>query len=217
MVRCPFCGWEGGEFYEHPKPTQRKNAFCPKCTSKERHRLLFLYMYDHGFFDRKLEILEVGPEYCWKRFLDKLPNMYYTSFDLKAPQATIKGNIEHTNLPSEIYDVIICYSVLEHVTDDFAAISELYRVLKHGATAFLHVPIKGAITDEDLTVTDKLEREKRFGQNDHVRYYGWDFIDRLVNAGFKVEVNYYAESIPEYIVHGLGILRDDFVIVAYKE
>ena len=43
------------------------------------------------------------------------------------------------------------------------------------------------MTDEDLTITDSQERTRRFGQHDHVRYYGRrDYIERLKSVGFEV-------------------------------
>lgn len=63
---------------------------------------------------------------------------------------------------------------------------ELCRVLKPGGWASLQVPIKGNITQEDLLITDPKERVRLYGQEDHVRYYGRDFADRLKNAGFDV-------------------------------
>jgi hypothetical protein len=48
----------------------------------------------------------------------------------------------------------------------------------------LHAPA----TDEDPTVTSPGERLRRFGQHDHIRRYGWDYVDRLEEAGFQPEV-----------------------------
>jgi hypothetical protein len=45
----------------------------------------------------------------------------------------------------------------------------------------------GMITDEDPSITDPAERERRFGQQDHVRFYGRDTIDRLAEPGLVVE------------------------------
>ena len=42
------------------------------------------------------------------------------------------------------------------------------------------------VTVEDPTVTDPAEREKLFGQRDHVRRYGLDVVTRLEDAGFEV-------------------------------
>ena len=41
-------------------------------------------------------------------------------------------------------------------------------------------------TYEDDTITDKREREKIFGQYDHLRIYGKDYPQRLRESGFDV-------------------------------
>lgn len=74
----------------------------------------------------------------------------------------------------------------EHIPDDKKAMNELYRVLKSGGWASIKVPVKGDVTQQDLSVTDPKERLRLYGQDDHVRYYGYDFTDRLKDAGFKV-------------------------------
>ena len=37
-------------------------------------------------------------------------------------------------------------------------------------------------------MTDPAERARRWGQSDHVRRYGLDYVDRLQSAGLEVEV-----------------------------
>ncbi len=66
---------------------------------------------------------------------------------------------------------------------------ELFRVLKPGGWAILQVPISSVLekTFEDFSVTSPDDRERIFGQKDHVRIYGKDYTDRLTSAGFKVE------------------------------
>ena len=46
---------------------------------------------------------------------------------------------------------------------------------------------EAATTDEDSSITDPKERSKRFGQYDHVRYYGRDFLDRIAAVGLRPE------------------------------
>ena len=77
----------------------------------------------------------------------------------------------------------------EHVPNDITAMKELFRVLKKGGTAILQVPIntKFETTYEDSSITDPLEREKHFGQYDHVRWHGLDYPKRLESVGFEVE------------------------------
>jgi len=97
-------------------------------------------------------------------------------------------DITHIPFPEASFDWVYCSHVLEHVPEDRRALSELLRVLKPGGQAVILVPLKGESTDEDPTVTDPMRREERFGQFDHVRQYGLDFVDRLQEAGFEVRV-----------------------------
>ena len=87
------------------------------------------------------------------------------------------------------FDVIYCSHVLEHVPDDRKAMREFWRVLKIGGWAVLQVPIVSDVTFEDPSVTGPKERERLFGQRDHVRRYGPDYRDRLVDVGFSMTVD----------------------------
>ena len=67
---------------------------------------------------------------------------------------------------------------------------EIFRVLKPGGKAILQVPISANTieTIEDNKITSKSEREKHFGQYDHVRIYGQDYIQKLNSIGFRTEI-----------------------------
>ena len=92
--------------------------------------------------------------------------------------------------------MILCNHVLEHVPADTQAMAELYRVMKKGGWGILQVPVdyNREKTYEDFTITKPKEREKAFGQHDHVRWYGQDYKDRLKSAGFKVIEDDYVKS-----------------------
>lgn len=165
----------------------RPNARCPGCDSLERHRLLWVgmeYLQTQGTFGKGGRLLHIAPESCLSKELSK--NYEYVSVDMYAPEVQTKADITALCFPDECFDAIICNHVLEHVPDDRKAISELYRVLKHGGWGSIQVPIKGGITLEDRAVVDPAERERLYGQSDHVRQYGADFNDRLRCAGFSV-------------------------------
>jgi hypothetical protein len=66
---------------------------------------------------------------------------------------------------------------------------ELRRVLKPSGWAIIQVPITAPQTFEDPSITDPRDRERIFGQTDHVRVYGPDYRDRLAMAGFSVKVD----------------------------
>jgi hypothetical protein len=44
-------------------------------------------------------------------------------------------------------------------------------------------------TYEDNTITERNDRLVHFGQDDHVRVYGRDFVQRLTDAGFRASVH----------------------------
>jgi len=99
----------------------------------------------------------------------------------------VKMDITAIQFPSESFGIIYCSHVLEHVPDDKQAMREFCRVLKPDGWAILLVPITADKTFEDASVTDPAERLRLFGQEDHVRRYGPDYMDRLRESGFKVE------------------------------
>ena len=96
--------------------------------------------------------------------------------------------------------------------------SELHRVLAPGGMAILMVPIAldHATTDEDPSVTDPQERIRRFGQFDHVRLYGRDYVDRLKSAGFEVVEDAMTERMSPTEIFRHGLLRSEVVHAGLK-
>ena len=151
---------------------------------------MWLYLKNEtDFFNKDLKVLHFAPETAFLEKFKKLKNISYETIDLNSPLANIKADICDLPLDDESYDFILCNHVLEHVIDDKKAMQELYRVLKKDGIGIFQVPmnISNKKTYEDFTITDPKERNKAFGQYDHVRTYGMDFFDRLEEAGFMVE------------------------------
>ena len=168
----------------------RDNVLSPSTYSLERHRLLWLYLKNEtSFFKAKLKVLHFAPESALMNQFKKLKNLSYDTIDLNSPIADIKADICDLPFLDNSYDFILCNHVLEHIVDDSKAMRELFRVLKKNGIGIFQVPIdyNRDTTFEDFSVTNKKERNKLFGQYDHVRIYGLDFFDRLQKAGFSVE------------------------------
>jgi SAM-dependent methyltransferase len=187
-VECPICSNKFRKFLPFGNDGA-DNRLCPSCLSLERHRLLWLYLKNKtDFFSAKLKVMHVAPEQPFIKRFRKLENLDYTTADLDSPLADIKMDIMDIQFSDHTFDVFICNHVLEHVPDDIHAMKEIYRILKPGGWAILQVPLNPDFeeTYEDSSITDPKEREKHFGQYDHVRYHGKDYPDRLRSAGFEV-------------------------------
>ena len=180
--RCNLCRFEGAfRAYGHPP---RYGAQCPRCLSRERHRLLKLWADAHPLELADKVILHFAPESVVSSSLRDCARKYIAA-DLDKNLADVVLNIEDIALPDQSVDVVVALHVLEHV-DDRKALNELYRVLRPGGLAIVMVPlIEGwDATYEDSSIVKPSERVKRFGQWDHVRYYGRDVRDRIRSAGF---------------------------------
>tara|TARA_B100002052_G_scaffold94203_1_gene86881 strand:- start:208 stop:972 length:765 start_codon:yes stop_codon:yes gene_type:complete len=207
------------KFLSYGYKTVRKNALCPGTLSLERHRLLWLYLdRETNFLSSNLKVLHVAPEQVFYKKFKKLKNWEYFTFDLNSPIADIKGDLISTNFKDEYFDLIICNHVLEHIEDDKSALDEMYRILKYNGISILQVPInvERENTFEDLSIKSKIQREKYFGQYDHVREYGLDFKDRVEQAGFKVEMINYSKKISQDLVIKYGLMKDDLIPIGKK-
>ena len=120
-----------------------------------------------------------------------LPNLDYVGVDHNNHRnIRVKVELHAVPMPSETFDAVLCVHVLEHIEQDRKAMQELFRILKPGGWAGVSTPIRlDQKTYEDPTITSPRERERAFGETVHVRYYGYDLVDRLQEAGFKVKMD----------------------------
>jgi len=205
----------------------RKNCTCPRCFSKDRDRLIYLFLKNKTeIFSSHNKILHIAPEAWLKELFQRIPDIDYTSGVKKiSPMGyyydRMIREVDITNLEMKdnLYDVVICNHVLEHIIDDEIAISEIYRVLKPGGWAILQVPISASLekTYEDSSIISKRGREMHFGQFDHVRIYGQDYPKRLEQAGFKVErVNPIKDAWGIKNIDKYAINPEEDLFIAYK-
>lgn len=190
-VECPICGKHFRKFLPYGYGEAMDNRLCPNCLSLERHRLLWLYLKEKTtFFTDNLKVIHFAPEQPFLKRFKSLKNLDYTTADLDSPIADLHLDITNINLPDNSYDVLICNHVLEHVNDVNKAFAEIQRILKPDGWAILMVPINPNVdTFEDLTITDPKERERLFGQYDHVRQFGRDYTEVLEKAGFQLKID----------------------------
>jgi SAM-dependent methyltransferase len=193
----------------------RAGAMCPGCLSLERDRAAWLLLTSApDWLGRPLRMLHIAPERCLESRLREPLGSAYVTGDLLRLDVDRRLSVEALPFDDQSFDAIICNHVLEHVADDRRALAELHRVLAPRGWALLQVPINRnmAVTIEDPSVTSPRERHRRFGQQDHVRWYGRDYVDRLRDAGFapdliEIRARYNAHEIKRYGLDPLEVLH----------
>ena len=182
---CPICASNVRVFLG-----RHKERLCPVCGAAERSRVdwTFLHMKIAAYGGARIRVLHVAPEVYLAAVFRKMSNLDYVSIDLASKLAMVKMDITDLRFPNSSFDLIYCSHVLEHVVEDRKAMAEFFRVLKPGGLALLQVPMSGANTHEDWSITSPEARRKAFGDPGHVRRYGMDYMDRLRDAGFSTTV-----------------------------
>ena len=208
---CPICGYRG-RFLSLGTPP-RWDGRCPSCGSRERHRLIHLFLERRGI-DLKdgRTILHFAPEAYFVGMMRG--NDAYHTADLVPGKARHAMDMSSISFENDSIDVVIANHVLEHVQEDRRALAEVHRVLKPGGFAILTVPQNWAreSTYENPGLASPEDRWAHYGDISHLRYYGRDFPDLLSAAGFEVEAWRLAqEEEPRY-----GLLRDEVLWIAKK-
>jgi len=218
-VECPVCGNHFRKFLPYGNKAG-VNRLCPVCLSLERHRLMWLFLRNHSdFFTKEAKVLHIAPEQPFYKRFRKAENLDYTTGDLVSPLADIHFDIMNIPLEDNTYDWVICNHVLEHVESDIKAMQELLRILKPGGRAIMQVPINYDYkeTHEDLSITDPKERERIFGQYDHVRWHGLDYADRIKEAGFEVDEFDINKHLSDEMVERYRLDKREILFLALKK
>jgi SAM-dependent methyltransferase len=213
MPYCPCCQRESSEFKSFGvKP--RPRAKCPSCGSLERHRLLWLFLASRpALLHGTRRLLHIAPEPIMAGLFKSVSGIQYISADLMA-ETDVTLDITKLPFADGTLDAVVCNHVLEHVPDDRAAMREFRRVLSPRGWAILQSPLDPhrANTFEDFSVQDPKERERLFGQYDHVRIYGRDYFDRLGSAGFTVEAVPFAQQLGPEASSRNALRREEIVL-----
>ncbi|MBI2259855.1 MAG: methyltransferase domain-containing protein [Flavobacteriia bacterium] len=219
-VMCPVCERSFSKFLSYgSNVAHRENVLCPYDLTLERHRLLWLYLKNEtDFFSRPIHLLHIAPEQCFYDRFKKQKNLKYLTGDLVSPLAQLHFDLHSIPLENELFDVLICNHVLEHVEDPMQCLSEMYRVMKKGAWAILQVPLDSSreLTYEDKNITSPEEREKHFWQKDHVRLFGKDYPEWLKKAGFEVKIYNVQEKFDADFIQKNRLIPDELLYIAIK-
>jgi SAM-dependent methyltransferase len=170
-----------------------------------------MILREHRYlFTPPARVLDVAPAPSVRRFMVERIGKGYVGTDMfMSAGVSVRSDLTGLCFATHTFDAIVCYHVLEHIPDDARAIAELARVLKPGGLALVQVPRRsGRPTDEDPEASVE-ERIRRFGQDDHVRFYGDDFEERLRKGGLAPTVVRPAGELAEADVERLGLDRSE--------
>ncbi|PLX13845.1 MAG: SAM-dependent methyltransferase [Marinilabiliales bacterium] len=202
----------------------RRNHICPNCQSTDRDRLI------KSFFDINQEllsdnktVLHIAPEPSLYNFLKKYKNIKYIPAakyheGIYYPKEMTLVDLTSMQFANNEFDIIICNHVLEHIEDHKTALKEIYRVLVKKGIAILQVPysLKLKNTHENPEIKSEKDREKYFGQFDHVRLYGSDYTDILKSAGFKLNEFIAEDNISPNKIEKMKLFANETLFVVNK-
>jgi SAM-dependent methyltransferase len=210
--QCPFCGGRfrkldprglKNDVYQKQDVVPegyRENATCPRCLSSDRERLAWIYIKTQTeLLKTGGAVLHVAPDRNLADALDRISGVAQTRGDKFTKgyegdfyaDGTKDMDVTKLRLPEKSFSVVLCNHVLEHVIQDRKALREIFRVLKPGGWAMLQVPVSHSLrrTVDGPAALSRQDRERRFGQFDHVRMYArQDYPKRIEEAGFEVDV-----------------------------
>lgn len=184
---CNICGYHGCFL-------PRGNGFlqCPNCKSGNRHRLIIWFLRTHmpQFFSEPMRVLHFAPEQSLGSLFRNLSNLTYETADLGAKGVTHHFDLQKEHRGEDVYDLIMANHIMEHIPDDRAAIQNILHMLKPGGLAIITVPTRtdSEETDDDPTVIDPEQRQRRFGASNHLRFYGRDLVKKLCEEGLSASI-----------------------------
>lgn len=190
MNACPACG-QISSFPENNFGVHCEGLPCENCGSNARNRYLYhcVYSWLSGQPDERikkgLELSSYGFATQGQGHIDRFAqanlDLMCGDFYMNNFESPLHVDLTQLQFADDEFDIIFCSHVLEHIENEAAAFSEAYRCIRPGGAFMFGVPIQ---TDFTFPVSGEFH-----GDNAEVfRRNGWDILDRMKTAGFRVEV-----------------------------
>lgn len=186
---CPACGGAVVGFFRYGDNAQWG---CPACGASPRERLVN-HLIAQGVLTlpKGGAILHMAPNEGSLVARFRASGGDYAPADIDPSRYDVPG-VRRVDLmrigEAGRFDLFYASHVMEHVPDDAHVLREIFAALKPGGEAWLIVPLWDRASEDGPPDMSGRERERRFGQWDHVRQYGLDFADRIRAAGFDVDL-----------------------------
>lgn len=159
------------------------NIFDFDSSCSDRGSSLVYFFQNHSDLISNKVILHFSPEYeleNWFRKANHALGCHYSTSNIEGDNFDLNLDITSIDLPNESVDFVICHRVLEHVYDDFQALTEVHRILRKTGVLQISVPMTPQLKKTlNWYIPDRTHA-------DHLRQYGADFECLLHEAGFTV-------------------------------
>lgn len=197
---------------------RRTNVVYPHCGSIDRYRWCYYVLAKYtNIFNLKCKVLHFAPEKVIKEYIQANIQCDYYPADIDNCQLNHIIDVTDIQFKDNTFDYIIINHVMEHVPDEEIAIKELKRVLKPSGKMIMSFPIcLDMPTIEETESLSKNERLRLFGQEDHVRLYGYDYKERIEKYGFRVTVYRPKDELDKFHIEKYGLIEDDVIMICSK-
>ena len=204
---CPICKYKAKKFlpygqdYEAIKKFNiigmgyRENALCPNCFSKDRERLVYLFLKKLMKLNKinlNSKIIHFSPESSLENNLFRNNFTNYTTADIIKGKCDLNLDLQNLDYQEKNFDLVICNHVLEHIENDITALKNIYSILKPGGLALLQVPLSRDIEKDFQKNEINTEKENLYlyGQKDHVRIFAEkNYLEKIKQNGFILEID----------------------------
>lgn len=197
--RCNLCG--GDSFGDVGR---RIGVHCAGCGSLERTRLIKLVIDDRALLGPTTRVLHIAPQPGLARSFSEVAGPNCRFVDLEPDGFPEVPSIERLDLCSDLesiadasFDLIVHSHVLEHVPCNYTyVLFHLHRLLSADGAIVCCIPFLpghyGSSTSPQLTDD---ERNRRYGQWDHVRRFGIDDLDASLGKVYDLPRSYDARDL----------------------
>ena len=181
----------------------------------DRNRWVFWVLQEKtDILSSKCRVLHFAPEEMIRKRIKENAGCDYYAGDIVLNAENHQVDVTAIQFKDNFFDYILINHVLEHVTDEKKAFSELKRVLKTEGTLILSFPVTLEVeTVEKEEISSEEDRLRYYGQKDHVRLYGKDYKERVEGFGWKVNEYSPGKDVSVQEMQKNGFLPEDILLL----
>ena len=130
----------------------------------------------------------------------------YDTLDVEARCEGVKFIGDATNMhmiANETYDTMICLEVLEHISDPFAAVQEMARILKPGASLILSVPHLSRYHE----LPHDYYRYTKYGLKAMLEKHGFEIIEMNPTGSMLTFIGHQFASVVNCLFWGMPVVK----------